>query len=309
LALMKARTILSALALPLVTVVALAGCASTPSQTTSTSGSSTISVVASTNVYGDIAKSIGGSAVKVTSIMSDPAQDPHSFEASAQNQLELANAKVVIENGGGYDPFVGTMLASAKNTSATVLDAVKLSGLKPDASGDLNEHVWYNFPVMKTVADKLVATLSSIDPTKATTFQANATAFEAKLTTLEAQEASLKAKFAGQGVSITEPVPVYMLDAIGLVDKTPFAFSKAIEDGTDVSPTVLQQTLALYSSHSVKLLAYNEQTSGPQTDAVLTAAKTAGIPVVPVTETLPSGKDYISWMTSNLNAIAHALGA
>jgi zinc/manganese transport system substrate-binding protein len=260
-------------------------------------------------VYGDIAKSIGGSAVKVTSIMSDPAQDPHSFEASAQNQLELANAKVVIENGGGYDPFVGTMLASAKNTSATVLDAVKLSGLKPDASGDLNEHVWYNFPVMKTVADKLVATLSSIDPTKATTFQANATAFEAKLTTLEAQEASLKAKFAGQGVSITEPVPVYMLDAIGLVDKTPFAFSKAIEDGTDVSPTVLQQTLALYSSHSVKLLAYNEQTSGPQTDAVLTAAKTAGIPVVPVTETLPSGKDYISWMTSNLNAIAHALGA
>ncbi|MDQ1587263.1 MAG: zinc/manganese transport system substrate-binding protein [Microbacteriaceae bacterium] len=306
---MKARTILSALALPLVTVVALAGCASTPSQTTSTSGSSTISVVASTNVYGDIAKSIGGSAVKVTSIMSDPAQDPHSFEASAQNQLELANAKVVIENGGGYDPFVGTMLASAKNTSATVLDAVKLSGLKPDASGDLNEHVWYNFPVMKTVADKLVATLSTIDPTKATTFQANATAFEAKLTTLEAQEASLKAKFAGQGVSITEPVPVYMLDAIGLVDKTPFAFSKAIEDGTDVSPTVLQQTLALYSSHSVKLLAYNEQTSGPQTDAVLTAAKTAGIPVVPVTETLPSGKDYISWMTSNLNAIAHALGA
>ncbi|HEV7566234.1 MAG TPA: zinc ABC transporter substrate-binding protein [Microbacteriaceae bacterium] len=306
---MKARTILSALALPLVTVVALAGCASTPSQTTSTSGSSTISVVASTNVYGDIAKSIGGSAVKVTSIMSDPAQDPHSFEASAQNQLELANAKVVIENGGGYDPFVGTMLASAKNTSATVLDAVKLSGLKPDASGDLNEHVWYNFPVMKTVADKLVATLSSIDPTKASTFQANATAFEAKLTTLEAQEASLKAKFAGQGVSITEPVPVYMLDAIGLVDKTPFAFSKAIEDGTDVSPTVLQQTLALYSSHSVKLLAYNEQTSGPQTDAVLTAAKTVGIPVVPVTETLPSGKDYISWMTSNLNAIAHALGA
>jgi zinc/manganese transport system substrate-binding protein len=306
---MKARTILSALALPLVTVVALAGCASTPSQTTSTSGSSTISVVASTNVYGDIAKSIGGSAVKVTSIMSDPAQDPHSFEASAQNQLELANAKVVIENGGGYDPFVGTMLASAKNTSATVLDAVKLSGLKPDASGDLNEHVWYNFPVMKTVADKLVATLSSIDPTNASTFQANATAFEAKLTTLEAQEASLKAKFAGQGVSITEPVPVYMLDAIGLVDKTPFAFSKAIENGTDVSPTVLQQTLALYSSHSVKLLAYNEQTSGPQTDAVLTAAKTAGIPVVPVTETLPSGKDYISWMTSNLNAIAHALGA
>ncbi|MDQ1608104.1 MAG: zinc/manganese transport system substrate-binding protein [Microbacteriaceae bacterium] len=306
---MKARIIVSALSLPLVTVLSLAGCASSPSQTAGTSASSPISVVASTNVYGSIAQSIGGSAVTVTSIMSDPAQDPHSFEASVQNQLELSKANVVIENGGGYDPFVGTMLASAKNTSATVLDAVALSGLKPDASGDLNEHVWYNFPVMKTVADKLVATLSKIDPTKASTFQANATAFEARLTTLEAQEAALKAKFAGVGASITEPVPVYMLDAIGLVDKTPAAFSKAIEDGTDVSPTVLQETLALYSGHTVKLLAYNEQTSGPQTDAVIAAAKSAGIPVVPVTETLPSGKNYISWMTSNLDAIAHALGA
>jgi zinc/manganese transport system substrate-binding protein len=306
---MKARTIVSALSLPLVTVLALAGCASSPSQTASTSGSTPISVVASTNVYGSIAQSIGGSSVTVTSIMNDPAQDPHSFEASVQNQLELSKANVVIENGGGYDPFVATMLASAKNSSATVLDAVTLSGLKPDANGDLNEHVWYNFPVMKTVADKLVATLSKIDPTKASTFQANATAFEAKLTMLEAQEAALKAKFAGVGASITEPVPVYMLDAIGLVDKTPAAFSKAIEDGTDVSPTVLQETLALYSGHTVKLLAYNEQTSGPQTDAVIAAAKSAGIPVVPVTETLPSGKDYISWMTSNLNAIAHALGA
>jgi zinc/manganese transport system substrate-binding protein len=306
---MKARIIVSAVSLPLVTVLALAGCASSPSQTTGTSGSSPISVVASTNVYGSIAQSIGGSSVTVTSIMNDPAQDPHSFEASVQNQLQLSKANVVIENGGGYDPFVGTMLASAKNTSATVLDAVALSGLKPDANGDLNEHVWYNFPVMKTVADKLVATLSKIDPTKASTFQANATAFEAKLTALEAQEAALKAKFAGVGASITEPVPVYMLDAIGLVDKTPAAFSKAIEDGTDVSPAVLQETLALYSGHAVKLLAYNEQTSGPQTDAVIAAAKSAGIPVVPVTETLPSGKDYISWMTSNLDAIAHALGA
>ncbi|MDQ1583605.1 MAG: zinc/manganese transport system substrate-binding protein [Microbacteriaceae bacterium] len=306
---MKARTIVSALSLPLVTVLALAGCASSPSQTGGTSGSSTISVVTSTNVYGDIAKSIGGSAVTVTSIMSDPAQDPHSFEASVQNQLELSKANVVIENGGGYDPFVGTMLASAKNTQVTVLDAVTLSGLKPDANGDLNEHVWYNFPVMKTVADKLAATLSKIDPAKASTFQANATAFGAKLGRLQAQEATLKTKFNGVGVSITEPVPGYLLEAIGLVDKTPAAFSKAIEDGTDVSPAVLQQTLALYSSHAVTLLAYNEQTSGPQTDAVLAAAKSAGVPVVPVTETLPSGKDYISWMTSNLNAVSHALGA
>ena len=98
-----------------------------------------------------------------------------------------------------------------------------------------------------------------------------------------------------------------MLNAIGLDNKTPSEFSKAIEDGSDAPPAVLQQTLDLYNGHAVKLLAYNEQTTGAQTEAVLTAAKNNGIAVVPVTETLPSGKTYLSWMSDNLDAITAAL--
>ena len=98
-------------------------------------------------------------------------------------------------------------------------------------------------------------------------------------------------------------------DAVGLRNKTPRAFSEAIEAGTDVSPAVLQQTLDLYRNNAVKLLAYNEQTSGPETEKVIAAAKSAGVAVVPVTETLPSGKSYISWMTENVNTVAKALGA
>ena len=98
-----------------------------------------------------------------------------------------------------------------------------------------------------------------------------------------------------------------MLNAIGLDNKTPSEFSKAIEDDSDASPEVLQQTLNLYSTHAVKLLAYNEQTTGAQTEAVLGAAKSNNIVVVPVTETLPSGKSYLSWMSDNLDAIAAAL--
>jgi zinc/manganese transport system substrate-binding protein len=108
-------------------------------------------------------------------------------------------------------------------------------------------------------------------------------------------------------VANTEPVPHYLLDASGLVNKTPEKFSAAIEEGTDVSPELLKQTLDLFGRHQVKLLAYNEQTSGPETEAVLAAAKSAGIPVVPVTETLPKGKDYLAWMTDNLAAVTAAL--
>src|SRR6185312_9471110 len=128
--------------------------------------------------------------------------------------------------------------------------------------------------------------------------------FDSALGGLESEEAAIKASSAqGAGVAITEPVPLYLLLASGLVDKTPTAVSKAVEEGTDVPPAALEKTLALFSEHEVALLAYNEQTSGPETDQVIAAAKAAGIPVVGVRETLPEGKDYLSWMTDNLNSV------
>ncbi|MGW2378735.1 metal ABC transporter solute-binding protein, Zn/Mn family [Streptomyces sp. NPDC001658] len=290
----------------------LAGCSSSSDSGSDTSGShqpaasSQVAVVASTNVYGDITEQIGGDKVSVTSIISDPDQDPHSYEANTQNQLALSKAKVVIENGGGYDDFVDRMLKSS-NSSAEVINAVKVSGKTAPKGGELNEHVWYDFPTVAKVTDSIAAALGKADPGSAATFTKNAEAFKAKLKPLEAKEAQIKKEHGGEGVAITEPVPLYMLDASGLVDKTPAAFSEAIEEGDDVSPKVLQDTLALFSAKQVKALVYNEQTSGPQTEKSEAAAKAAGIPVVPVTETLPQGKDYLGWMTDNVDALAGAL--
>ena len=125
--------------------------------------------------------------------------------------------------------------------------------------------------------------------------------------TLIQQQNDLKAKYAGQPVAITEPVPLYLLEGIGLENQTPEAFSEAVENESDVAPAVLNETLKLFSDHAVKLLAYNEQTTGAQTDAVVNAAKENNVPVVPFTETLPAGKNYVSWMTDNLDALAAAL--
>ena len=82
--------------------------------------------------------------------------------------------------------------------------------------------------------------------------------------------------------------------------------------GTDVPADVLRETLALFSEKRVAALVYNAQTTGATTDQVVSAAKAAGIPVVPVTETLPAdlpaGSGYIEWMTENVDAVADALG-
>ena len=217
-------------------LIALTACSSDSNDSASTTAAGQPArVVASTNVYGDIARQIGGDHVQVTSIINDPNQDPHSYQAAPQNQLALSKARVIIENGGGYDDFVDVMRHSAARQDAVVLNAVNISGRNP-ADPELNEHVWYDFPSMRELSAKLADALIQADPGSAATFRANAAAFAAKLAALEKSEAAIRAKFAGVGVAVTEPVPLYLLEACGLDNRTPAAFSHAIEEGTGVPP-------------------------------------------------------------------------
>jgi zinc/manganese transport system substrate-binding protein len=291
---MKRIALLAAAASTLV----LAGCASAPS-----AADGTINIVASTNVYGDIAQTIGGDLVTVTSLIDGAGQDPHSFEASAQDQLAISKADIVIENGGGYDDFVDTLL-EASGSTPEVIDVYANYTAITDATGPLNEHLWYSFAATTYFAQALAERLAEIDPTNAGIYSTNADDFAGQLDGLAATAAALG---SGQSVAVTEPVPVYLLEAAGLVNVTPEAFTEAIEEGGDVPPLALQETLDLFAEGSVVLLAYNDQTASPETERVRAAAEDAGVPVLNFTETLPDGQDYVSWMTANLDEIAAAL--
>jgi len=312
----------------------LAGCAA-PSEPAASDG---LSIVASTIVYGDIASQIAGDAATVTSIITSAAQDPHSYEASAQDQLAISKADVVIENGGGYDPFIDTLL-DASGSTAVVINASETSGLVPEgaegekkdkaegeehAEGEahaegaendhahiegFNEHVWYDFHAMEALADAIAVELSALDPENAATFEANAAAFAADLEPLEAMAEELHDRLEGSSVAVTEPVAIYLLAEAGLDNVTPEEFTEAIEEGADVPPAALNDTLTLVEARSVVLLAYNSQTASPEPARVRDAATAAGVPIVEFTETLPDGQNYISWMKSNLEAIKAALPA
>lgn len=275
---------------------------------TAPSGDAGVTVVASTDVWGDIAQTIGGDAVTVTSIISDPDKDPHEYQADARTQLALSKADVVIENGGGYDDFVDTMLSATDNASVDVINAVDVSGFAATAGDELNEHVWYDYATVSKAAERIAQALSAADPANASVFAANAAVFAKGLDDLDAKVATVKQAHEGARVAITEPVPLYLLENMGLGNVTPEAFSEAIEEETDVAPAVLKETTDLFAAHAVAALVYNEQTSGPQSDAVLTAAKDAGVPVVPVQETLPQGMTYLSWQSGIIDQISQALG-
>jgi zinc/manganese transport system substrate-binding protein len=294
------------LALPLVAgaaALALTGCA-TSSASGEASGDGTINVVASTNVYGSIVETIGGDAVTVTSILSDPSQDPHSFESSARTQLAVSKADLLIENGGGYDDFM-TTLANASDTKADTINVVKLSGL--DKGDEFNEHVFYSYPTMVKLVEAVTKDLSALDESGKDAFEKNAATLTTKLEDLESQTDAVKKQDAGDKVAYTEPVPGYLFDAMGLTNETPPDFSEAIEEGDDVPPAALRDTLALFTGKRVQLLAYNNQASSPETEQVQKAAEQNDIPVVGVTETLPEGQDYVSWQQANIDAVKAAL--
>ena len=288
-------------------VVLMVGCGSnSPATGSGSSGSSTsathstepIPVVTSTNVWGDVVSQVGGQYVTVRPLVIDPSADPHSFEPSAQAQLAVSKAELIVKNGGGYDDWMTTLI-DASGSVAPVVDAVELFGSgAPDATAatdaPTNEHVWYDLPTVDAVAQRVAQELGDLRPEQAGEFQANADAFAGKIAGLTAKVQAIKAAHDGTGIAVTEPVPLYLTEAAGLVDKTPERFSKAIEDGTDVPPTVLNDTLALFTGGQVAALVYNAQTASPETETVLNAARQNDIGVVPVTETLPENTDYLS---------------
>ncbi len=321
---------LPALLLASTTGLALAGCAAAAEP----AGTEGLSIVASTNVYGDLAATIAGDLATVTSIIDSPAIDPHSYEASAQDQLAVANADLVVENGGGYDPFIDVLIEGS-GAEAPVVTAAAIAGIDDDhahgeeeahseeegeAHGDdeaepdghshaagENEHVWYDIHVMEEVAAAIAAELIELDADNAATYEQNLADLEAEFEALDAELVAAAEALGGGTVAATEPVPAYLLAELGFSDETPEQFTEAIEEGADVPPLALQQTLDLIDSGEVTLLAYNDQTASPETERVREAAEAAGIPVVSFVETLPEGEDYVSWMRANIEAVTQAL--
>jgi zinc/manganese transport system substrate-binding protein len=282
-----------------VAVLALAGCG----DGNDAAADGRITVVASTNVWGSVARAVGGAEVGVESLIDDPGADPHANPDKPEDATALARADLVVFNGGGYDDFF-TKLIEGTGTGAKQVDAFALSGHGADA----NEHVWYDLPTVRKVADRIAADLAAIDPGHKAAFTANAARFDAQLDTLIADAERIGAANPGAKVVATEPVAHYILDAADLTDATPAEFSEAVEEETDPPASVVAETTGMITGDQVAMLVDNAQTETPVTDALVDAAKSAGVPVVTVTETLPRGvTDYVEWMTSQLDAVSGAL--
>lgn len=266
-----------------------------------------LKIVAAENFWGNIAEQIGGSQVSVTSIITDPGTDPHLYESNANNAAAIATADIVITNGLGYDDFFDKLLAASKNNRRQVLSAAAIMEV---SGGSANPHLWYDVPRVHLVAAQIAATLTAKDPGHQAMYEQNLAQFKQSLQPVLDVISQIKSQYPAAPVAYTERVAGYLLDDAGLQVKSPAGFSAAIEDGNDPSPADTAAMNALISGRSVKLLLYNSQATSPVTQRVQALAEASGVPVVGVTETLPTTElSYQSWQLHQAQAILAALGA
>lgn len=304
-----ARRLLGLAAGVAATALTLAGCSADP---TAEPAAGTLSLVASTNVWASVASAVtaGVDGVTVTSVITDPAADPHSYESTPRDAATLSDAQVVLYNGGGYDPFVSDVLAAEAPDVPTVeAFAVhqQLSGATSDEG--VNEHVWYDLPTVSAVAARVAEQLGALDPADAARYTANAEAFATGAQAVTARAQAIGAARGGTEVAQTEPIAAYLIEAAGLVDGTPEEFLEAVEEETDPPAAAVAATRDLLSSGTARALVYNTQAESPVTEQVRGDAQAAGVPVVEVTETLPADQDgYLAWMTAQVEDLAQSLG-
>jgi len=263
-----------------------------------------IAVLGTENFYADLLTQVGGTRVAASSILNDPNADPHEYEANPQTAKVVADAKLVIVNGIGYDDFMSKLLGASTKPDRVVINVQAL--LKK--ADDDNAHVWYDPKTMPAVADAATAALAKLDPQNANYFATLKAKYLAALKPIDDKIAVLKARYNGAPVAFTEPVAGYQADAIGLKVLTPEPFQHAIEQAIDPAPADVAVERDLLTKKKVKVLLYNSQVTSPLTQDIRDLAVKSGVPVVGVAETIPPQfKTYQEWMLAQLAELETAL--
>lgn len=281
-----------------------AGPASTASGSPSSSNTK-IAVVSSINAWGSIAAQLGGDHVQATSIITNPDTDPHDYEPSAADGRSVADAKVVIENGIGYDAWADKLAAANPNPQRTLVNVGSVVGV---AEGG-NPHQWYSPDAVSKVVDAITAAYKKADPDDAAYFDQQHDQFvNQSLSTYHDAIANIKAKYSGTPVGASESIFAPLSDALGLSLITPPEFLKAISEGTGPSAADKATVDQQIATKAIKVYVYNSQNSTPDVAAQVDAARKQNIPVATVTETLsPATVTFQDWQTAQLTALADAL--
>jgi zinc/manganese transport system substrate-binding protein len=296
--------VLAAGTLVLLAVASLSGCgrSGTPA---GAEARGRLQVVAAENFWGSIAAQLGGEKADVTSIIVNPATDPHSYEPTALDARKLAGAQMAIVNGLGYDPWAPRLLRASPSGNRVELDVGKALGLADGA----NPHQWYSPSSVRRVLDAIVAGYERLDPSAASYFARRERDFLTHdLARYDALRREIRERYAGTAVGYSESIFQPLGEDLQLKLLTPYSFAKAIAEGNEVTAQDKQAVDDQARKRLIKIWVFNSQNVTPDVQRVNEIARERRIPTVTVTETLsPAGYSFEQWQSAQLEGLARAL--
>jgi zinc/manganese transport system substrate-binding protein len=298
---MGVRKALTALAAAVLLAACLGACAG-GAREASANG---IAIVASENFWGSIAAQLAGSKGTVESIITNPAQDPHSYEPTAADARTLATARLAIVNGVGYDPWASQLLRANPTPGRSVLNVGRLLHLR---TGD-NPHRWYDPADVAQVANAITADLARLDPQAKSYFERQRARFEARgLARYHALITAIRDRYEGVKVGASESIFALQAPFLGLRLITPYSFLKAVSEGSELTAQDIATAERQLTRGEIRVWIYNAQNATPEIQHLTALARQRGIPVVAITETLaPPGDSFEQWQVAQLERLAHAL--
>jgi len=283
-----------------VAAVAVAGCGSA-----GTASGGKLQVVAAENFWGSLAAQLGGDRVHVTSIIHSPDADPHDYEPTAADARAMAEARMAIVNGIGYDPWAQRLLDADPGHDRTTLDVGSLLGV-PDGG---NPHQWYSRDAVSTFVRRLAADLGRVDPAHRAAYEARAHGFETEgMAPYDRWTERIRARFGGSAIGASESLVAPWADTLGVKLLTPESFVDAVSEGNEPTASDKATVDAQIRDHDIEAFVYNAQNATPDVQRLVDEARSAHIPVVTVTETLsPPHTRFQEWQARQAHALYDAL--
>jgi len=317
----------------------LSGCAAAESEVTEVP---LPQIVTTTNVWADVASQVAGDKFEVIALISNAAQDPHSYEATARDQLAVSEAALFVMNGGGYDDFALQLASAAGVDPFNVYEIHEASHGDEHAhegeaehsdehshegeaehsdehahegeeehsdehahAHDGSDHIWYDLHIAELFATELAKKLGEIDSENAQFFLDNAKVFSESIEALESRVDAMSVSKLHYFEG--HPMAGLLFADLGFENLTPKGFAEAEEAEVEPSAAVLSEARELLTSGEVNFMAVNEQVTSPTLDSLKELALEQEIPVLTFNELLPDGKNYQTWFSELLSELENLI--
>jgi zinc transport system substrate-binding protein len=247
----------------------------------------------------DFVKKIGKDRVDVSTIV--PAgMEPHDFEPTAKQIIELQKADVIFINGAGFEEWINE-IGTANITDLSNILTIENIGSTPDP------HIWLDPLLVKNMSKVIFEKLISLDPQNTDYYTSNFNEFNNKLELLNSDINTNLANCALNDFIAFHDAFGYFAERYGLTQHSIGGLSPE----ADINPQRVSDAINVAKQLGVNII-FSEEGIEPRLSNTIANEIGGEVMILSPIEMITQeeqtlGKDYISKMYDNLENLKIAL--